>query len=310
RGKLYGESEAPDALEAGRVMNLHPVNYSKDLVRCPEGTPIKELAQTMVQQHVGCILIDRKGLSVGIVTDKDLREKVATGLFPITATAETLMSSPLVTDPMNLTVTQAHLAMMKSNISHLVLTQDGTPDSPAKGIISKHDLILALGNNPLVLMRAIKRARGTKDLRRARQGIQLLLQGYLEQNIPMGLVSKIISELNDATIKQVVRLSLKKMESPPPVKFAWLSMGSQGRGEQLLNTDQDNAIVYQDVPQEGGQAARTYFLELGSRISEGLNFIGFEYCPAEMMASNPLWCHSLGEWKEVTDHWMGNPGPD
>src|SRR5690606_25472057 len=207
-------------------------------------------------------------------------------------------------------VVQAQLAMMKSNISTLVLTQDGTPDTPAVGIISKHDIILALGNNPVVLMRAINRANNTKGLRKTRQGIQMLLQGYLQQNIPMGLVSKIISELNDATIKRAVGLAIKKMGAAPPVKFAWLSMGSQGRGEQLLNTDQDNAILYEDVPADRAAATRAYFLVLGAKISKSHLGIGFEYCSAEMMASNPLWCHSLGEWKEVTDHWMGNPGPD
>src|SRR5690606_2907504 len=201
-------------------------------------------------------------------------------------------------------------AMIKSNINTLVLTQDGTPDTPAVGLIAKHDLILALGNNPMALMRAIKRAEDPKALRRIRQGIQTLLRGYLDQNIPMGLVSRIISELNDATIKQVVGLSLKTMQTAPPVKFAWLSMGSQGRGEQLLNTDQDNAILYQDVPPERSEEARGYFLELGSRISKALDTIGFAYCSAEMMASNPLWCHSLSQWKEVTEHWMGNPGPE
>lgn len=310
RGKLYGETESRNSLQESRDMGLHPVDYSKDLVSCPENTQIGELARIMSQQRVGCILITRGELSVGIVTDRDLREKVATGLIPITATARSIMSFPLVTYPGKLTVTQAQLAMMKSDISHLVLTLDGTPDTQAVGIISKHDLILAMGNNPVVLMRAIKRAKDATELRRIRQGIQQLLKGYLEQNIPMGLVTRIISELNDATIKKLVPLSIKEMESVPPVKFAWLSMGSQGRGEQLLNTDQDNAILYEDVPEDAVEDTRAYFLELGSRISKALNHIGFEYCPAEMMASNPLWCHSLEEWKQVTAHWMGNPGPD
>ena len=310
RGKLYGDYEnmAPDPQD--RAMDLHPVNFSRELVSCPEDTEIGELAKIMERHNISGILIKRERLSVGIVTDRDLRNKVATGLFPITARAKAIMSTPLITYPKKMTVTQAQLAMMKGNINTLVLTEDGTPDTPAVGLISKHDIILALGNNPVALMRAIKRAADPKALRKIRQGIQTLLRGYLDQNIPMGLVSRIISELNDATIKQVVGLSLKKMRTSPPVKFAWLSMGSQGRGEQLLNTDQDNAILYEDVPQGKAGEARDYFLELGSRISKALNTIGFEYCSAEMMASNPLWCHSLGEWKEVTEHWMGNPGPE
>ena len=137
-----------------------------------------------------------------------------------------------------------------------------------------------------------------------------LLRGYLDQNIPLGLVSKIISELNDASTKQVIQIALSKMDEAPPVKFTWLSMGSQGRGEQLLNTDQDNAIIFEDVPEEVLEKTRDYFLKLGERISKDLNIIGFEYCPADMMASSRSWCRSLSEWKEVTAHWIHNPGPE
>ncbi|WP_418499179.1 DUF294 nucleotidyltransferase-like domain-containing protein [Flagellimonas sp.] len=312
RGKLYGITTASG--DGGgtetKLLDLQPVRYSSDLVICTEGTQIKTIANTMGKHNVSCILVVKEGLPVGIITDKDLREKVATGLFPITGNAKSIMTTPAITYPKELTVTQAQMAMMKSNISHLVLTEDGTTDTPAVGILSKHDVMVAMGNNPAVLLRAIKRAKDSKRLRGIRQNIVSLLQGYLDENIPIGLVSKIISELNDATIKQVIDISIKKMETEPPVKFTWLTMGSQGRGEQLLNTDQDNAILYENVPDEESEATRDYFLKLGSIISTELNTIGFEYCPAEMMASNPLWCHSLDEWKEVTTHWMGNPGPD
>ena len=87
-------------------------------------------------------------------------------------------------------------------------------------------------------------------------------------------------------------------------------MGSLGRSEQLLQTDQDNALVFEDVPEEQLPETTGYFLELGKLVTKGLNKIGYEYCPAEMMASNPNWCLSLKEWKKVTSHWIINPGPD
>ncbi|MEC7264276.1 MAG: DUF294 nucleotidyltransferase-like domain-containing protein, partial [Bacteroidota bacterium] len=268
------------------------------------------VATTMAKHNVSSILVLNGDLPLGIITDKDLRQKVATGLFPITGSAKSIMSSPVITYPKELTVAQAQMAMMKSNISHLVITEDGTTDAKAVGILSKHDVMLALGNNPAVLLRAIKRATDSKRLRSIRHGIMTLLQGYLEQNIPIGLVSKIISELNDASTKRIIEITLDNMEVKPPVNFTWLTLGSQGRGEQLLNTDQDNAILFEDVPEEKLEETRTYFLELGSKISQELNTVGFEYCPADMMASNPSWCHSLSEWKEVTSHWINNPGPE
>ena len=208
-----------------------------------------------------------------------------------------------------MTITQAQLAMMKNGIGHLCLTEDGTTESPVVGIISKYDLMLALGNSPEVLLRAIKRTRKVKRLKPIRSRIAILLKGYLENNIPMSITMKMISELNDACIKRILELSLRK-QGKPPVPFAWLAMGSQGRGEQLLQTDQDNALVYEDVSRADSEMVSAYFLQLAKRVNEGLKTIGYEYCPADMMASNPNWCKPLSAWKETISSWIHNPGKE
>ncbi|WP_430907483.1 DUF294 nucleotidyltransferase-like domain-containing protein [Maribacter sp. 2-571] len=310
RGSLYGESETGTPASAPLLAGLQPTAYSKKIISCTPTTDIKGIAKKMTKKRVGAMLIMEKELPVGIITDKDIRNKIATGMFPISAKASDIMSTPVITYPKTMTVTQAQMAMMKSNISHLCLTEDGTPNTPAVGILSKHDLMLELGNNPAVLIKAIKRTRKIKKLKRIRLRITQLLKGYLDQNIPLTLTSKIITELNDACIKQVLQLSLKKMKTAPPVAFAWLSMGSQGRSEQLLHTDQDNAIIFEDVAPERLKSTTDYFLNLAREVTRGLNEIGYEYCPAEMMASNPDWCRSLSGWKSQVSHWIGNPGPD
>ncbi|MDZ4331613.1 MAG: DUF294 nucleotidyltransferase-like domain-containing protein, partial [Flavobacterium sp.] len=308
-GKLYGETMDLEGLDTGRkLLDLQPVKYSKKLITCYSNTIVKDIAETMTKKNVGAILVIEDSLPIGIITDKDLRNKIVTGEFPITTTAASIMTAPVITYPKKMTVTQAQMAMMKSNISHLCLTKDGTPNSKAVGILSKHDVMVELGNNPAVLIKAVKRAKKAKQIKPIRANIMQLLQGYLDQNIPMTLTSKIITELNDACIKQVIEISLKKMKTPPPVKFGWLALGSQGRSEQLLHTDQDNALVYEDVPEELKEKTKNYFLEFAKHVNKGLFEIGYDYCPAEMMASNPKWCLSLGEWESQVHHWITNPG--
>ncbi len=310
QGKLYAEpSGAPSASEPV-LLDLQPIRYSKKIVSCSPETSIKSVAETMTKKRVGSILVLEDKLPVGIITDKDIRNKIATGIFPISATANDIMTSPVITYTKNITIAQAQMAMMKSNISHLCLTKDGTTNSETVGILSKHDVMLELGNNPAVLIKAIKRTRKFKKIKPIRFRIMQLLEGYLEQNIPLTLVSKIISELNDACTKQVMQIALRKMEEAPPVPFAWLAMGSQGRSEQLLHTDQDNAIIFADVSEEVHPQTQQYFLELAKCVTKGLRDIGYEYCPAEMMASNPNWCLSISKWKEQVSHWISNPGPD
>ena len=309
RGKLYGETIAAETLDANKnILDIQPIKYSKKLVSCSATTTAKTIAETMTKKNVGAILIVENLLPIGIITDKDLRNKIVTGEFPITTTANLIMTTPVITYPKKMTVTQAQMAMMKSNISHLCITKDGTVNSKAVGILSKHDVMVEIGNNPAVLIKAIKRAKKFKQIKPIRANIMQLLQGYLDQNIPMTLISKIITELNDVCIRQVITIALKKMILPPPVKFAWLAMGSQGRSEQLLHTDQDNALIYEDVPEELREETKSYFLELATHVNKGLFDIGYDYCPAEMMASNPKWCLSLSESKNLVYHWITNPG--
>lgn len=315
--KLYGNDSLDDENtdtevidKDNKILDLQPIKYSKKIITCSRAATAKEIAVTMTKKNVGAMLVVEDMLPIGIITDKDLRNKIVTGEFSIHTTADVIMNSPVITYSKKMTITQAQMAMMKSNISHLCLTKDGTPNTKAVGILSKHDVMVALGNNPAVLIKELKRVKKVKAIKPIRAKIMQLLQGYLDQNIPITLTSKIITELNDACITRVIELSLSKMRIAPPVKFAWLALGSQGRSEQLLHTDQDNALIYEDVPAEIEEKTRKYFLELAAEVNKGLLEIGYEYCPAEMMASNPKWCLSLKQWKEMVHNWISKPGKD
>ena len=309
KNNLYGEIISQETTNSDKeLFDLQPVKYSKKIVTCSRSTTAKEIAKILTKKKVGAILIVDEMLPIGIITDKDLRNKIVSGDYPITTTAETIMTSPVITYSKKMTVTEAQMAMMKSNISYLCLTKDGTVNTKAVGILSKHDLMVSLGNNPAVLIKALKRTTKVKEIKPIRARIMQLLQGYLDQNIPMTLITKIITELNDACVTRVIDISLEKMNSAPPVKFAWLALGSQGRDEQMLHTDQDNAIVYENVSEVFKDETKAYFTKLATYINKGLFTIGYEYCPAEMMASNPKWCMSLDEWKDQVHYWINNPG--
>jgi len=300
-----------DPLEkTSELLDFQLIGAKGKIVSCTPDSMVQEVARRMTRKKVGSVIVVDGGLPVGIITDKDLRNKIATGSFPVTAPAHKIMTSPVITYPKNLTVTQAQMAMMKSNISHLCLTEDGTADSKVVGMLSKHDVMVSMGNNPAVLIKAIKRTKKIARLKPIRTSITRLLKGYLENNIPMSITLKIISELNDACIKQVIQIALKDMPGKPPVPFAWLTMGSQGRGEQLLHTDQDNALIFNNVNEELIEDTTTYFLTLAWHVTKGLQTIGYEYCPAEMMASNRSWCMSLDAWKDTVEKWITNPGKE
>ena len=294
----------------GTSIGLQPIKYTTKIVSVGPNTTANNVAKRMVKKDIGSVLVVKKQLPVGIITNKDLLNFLAKTNFNTGVKAKDVMNSPVITYPKFLSISQAQMAMMKNNISHLCLTEDGTVNTPAVGILSTQDIMIALGNSPVALMKAITRAKKIGALRTARKNIRILLKDYLDSNIPMSITYKIISELNDACMKQVVKISLAKMKQTPPVRFAWLSLGSQGRGEQLLQTDQDNAILFEDVEEADLPQTTNYFLELAKLVNNGLYKLGYAYCPAEMMASNPNWCLSLSEWKSITSQWIINPGKD
>ncbi|MGB5820622.1 MAG: DUF294 nucleotidyltransferase-like domain-containing protein [Saonia sp.] len=289
---------------------LQSAPYSKNPISCLPGTTIKEAAQTMSAKSVGSIVVTEKNRPIGIITDKDLRNKIATGLFAINGPVTQIMSSPVITYPKNISVADAQIAMLQKGVTHLCITKDGTPNSKLKGILSEHDIVVVHGNNPSFLFKEVKRAKTADKLYTVRQKVQQLLNGYLDQQIPISFITKIVSAINDALVQRAIDLSLEEMDTPPPIRFGWLMLGSQGRKEQLLLTDQDNALVFEDVSKADYDYTKDYFLRLARCITKKLNIIGFEYCPADMMASNPKWCMSLSEWKKQFNSWITQPDED
>lgn len=291
------------------LISLKEADIMKKPAMCPPTASIQDAAGLMTQKKMGCLLITKNKKPLGIVTDRDIRSKIAAGNFHPQMPVAELMSTPVKTFSAGITVAQAQMAMLNNSIGHLCITQDGTPNSKVKGVISDRDLLVVQGSSPTVLMREIKRTKSVKSLKFIRQTANKLLESYLQQKIPILLISKIISEINDGIIKRVIALALEKTEQPP-VPFVWLAIGSQGRQEQLLLTDQDNALVFANTDEATDAQNRAYFLKFAKEVTKSLHLIGFEYCGAGMMASDPRWCLSLSEWQNQFHRWIKEPGDE
>ncbi|MBV1924203.1 MAG: CBS domain-containing protein [Flavobacteriaceae bacterium] len=309
KGTLFANVQVLQASE-NHFTEVQSAQYSKNPISCPKDTIIRDAARTMTDKRVGSIVITENKKPIGIITDKDLRTKIATGTTSIEENVSSIMSSPVISYPSNITVAEAQIAMLQHKITHLCITEDGTASTELKGILSEHDIIVVRGNNPSVLIKEVKRANTVEDLQYIRKKVHNLLKRYIEQNIPIVFIANVISAINDAITSKAIDFSVKEMEHAPKAEFTWLALGSQGRSEQLLFTDQDNALVFENVSEEKNTETKNYFLSLSEKITRKLHIIGFEYCPAEMMASNPKWCLSLSEWKQQFNNWITHPDED
>lgn len=297
------------------LLEVQSLEHSKTPVTCSAGQTIQQAAQLMSRREVGSIIIvDADRFPIGIITDKDLRHRVSTGQVPMTEPVTAIMSSPVVTMPSSVTVADVQMQMVQRRIHHLCLTRDGTDKSPVLGVISEHDILVIQANNPAILIREINRSNSAEALSRIRDRAEELLRKYLYQEVSIGFISSVLTEVNDALIQRAVGLSRESMKKAgkalPDVGFCWLVLGSAGRKEQLLRTDQDSALVFENVGEEQLETVRAAFLELAGQVTTMLYEIGFEYCPAEMMAVNPKWCLSLSEWQRQFGKWIHEPTPE
>ncbi|MBV6654307.1 MAG: cyclic nucleotide-binding domain-containing protein [Mameliella sp.] len=294
------------------LMEVQSLERSKAPVTCAPEVSIQEAAVIMSEQEVGSIIVvDEKGCPFGIMTDKDLRRKVATGKMGLQEPVSAIMSSPVITMPPTVTVADVQMEMVRNRINHICLTEGGTPESIVVGVLSEHDLMVMQGNNPAILIREIRRCKLATDLKDIRDRAEQLLKKYIFQEVSIAFISTVMTEINDEIIIRCIELAEAEIRKAglqqPAAKYCWLALGSEGRGEQLLRTDQDNALVFEDVPEAEYENTKAYYLDFAGRVTRLLNEVGFEYCPADMMASNPLWCLSLTEWKQQFSTWIHKP---
>ncbi|WP_415061096.1 DUF294 nucleotidyltransferase-like domain-containing protein [Flavobacterium sp.] len=307
KGKLISENVIYNE-QSSEIQYFQPIKYTSTPITASRKNSVKEVAITMTQHKIGSVIIQENNLPVGIVTDKDLRSKIATGKFSIDIPIEQIMSAPVITVSENISIAETQLIMLKQNVGHLCVTADGTTKSNIIGIISEHDVVVAQANNPGVLLKETKRATRSKELKLVREKLNDLIQNSLDKNIPIQHISNLVGEINIAITKRAVELAIEKMDEQPPTRFAWMNIGSQGRKEQLLMTDQDNALIFDDVEENRYDDVKKYFVELAEKVTKTLNKIGYEFCPAEMMASNPMWCKSVTDWNKQYNSWINKPG--
>ncbi len=305
-GKLLSVSETQNS-QAIQVPLFQPIHFTENPFTVKAIASVQEIAELMTKYKIGSVLIEENNRPIGIITDKDLRSKIATGRFPISASAAEIMSAPVLTITKETSVAEAQVIFLQNHISHLCVTLDGTAETEIIGIVTMNDIFITQANNPAVFLKWIKKAKTGLELKAVRDKLTQLIYDGLKNQTPIQHISKITTEINTAIVTQAIAIALEDVGKAAPVPFAWLNLGSQGRGEQLLITDQDNALVFEDVPAADYETVKAYFLSLAKKVTEILNAVGYEFCPAEMMASNPKWCLSVSEWKQQFHNWISKP---
>jgi CBS domain-containing protein len=293
---------APTRADALSLFN-QPVREicNRDLLTCDADMTIQRAAALMSRRRCSSIFVRGSGGDiVGILTDNDLRKKVIAEGLPIEKRVAEIMSSPVMAVPDHAPVFEALMAMMQRGVKHVGVSDAG---QNIVGVVTNQDVLGVQRQSPLFLIRDIAGAAGVENLQEVHQRLPHLVQALIRAGTPAKQLNQFITAVSDAVLKKVLELTLKDMD-PPPVRFVFMVMGSEGRHEQTLKTDQDNAIVYDDPAAGAAEAVHAYFLDLGERACNSLDRCGYRFCNANVMARNPMLCQPISVWKRRFSDWI------
>jgi CBS domain-containing protein len=267
------------------------------------GASVQEAATLMSEQAVSCLLLLQDHQLVGIVTDRDIRNKaVAPGLDYNTPVHHIASLSPVTVDA-QATVFESLLVLTKHNIHHLPVVQG----QQVLGVITATSLMQTHSASPAAIAHDISSQHDLTGLIQATAKTQELQHSLASANASAHSIGHIMTAITDALTTRLIELAQAQL-GPAPVPFAWVAAGSQGRSEQTARTDQDNCLVLDnsyDPAQHG-----TYFAALATFVCDGLHACGYVYCPGDMMATNTTWRVTLAQWQAYFARWIEQPDPD
>jgi PAS domain S-box-containing protein len=279
----------------------------RSVVSCRLDTPVHRAAAMMTDQGSSAVLVQSEtGDPLGIVTDHDLRERVLAAGGDSHQPVHRIMSAPLVAIPERSQVYEAMLTMQEKGVQHLVLQDDA---GRIVGIIRSRELLQFPSHGALALVREIAHAIEPEEVARCCSRTPGLVKSLLDCGAHPRNITRMVASVWDAATERFVALAIGEL-GPAPAGFAFLVLGSQGRQEQTLFSDQDNAILY-SLPDGVGESPEVsrYFNELGSRVCGWLNKAGLPMCRGNVMAQNPKWCQPLSTWKQYFAGWIERAEP-
>jgi PAS domain S-box-containing protein len=280
--------------------------YIKKLSVCKHNISVREISKILTESNSNTVLIEGyENEEIGIVTDHDLRERVIAQGKSMETPAYEIMTAPIASIISSSSIYDALVKMREKQIRHLIVKN---PENKTIGIVDIDDLFEVSFSNFLFFIKEIESTSDVKMLSDYRNNLLHLITKMIFNKVEVRSVTKMISLIADAIIKKIINKSIQQLGNPP-CKFAFITMGSEGREEQTLATDQDNAIIFEDVSEEKLSEVQNYFLQLGELISNDLNNAGYSFCKGGIMAKNIKWCQPISVWKKYFTNWITTSSP-
>lgn len=278
---------------------IESIQY-RNIVSCPGSAPIYSVAKTMAKNKVSCLFVKNElGKIVGYVTDITIRDKVVATVSDANNPVISIMDKPVVSINTQAYVYEAILMMFCTKTRYLLIEENGE----YIGFQSRNKLLSEQAQSPLVFIQSVKSSTTVGELKKKWEKVPEIVTQLLDRGVNAEIANQVITTVADTIAIKVIEGVIDEM-GQPPAKFVFMVLGSEGRKEQTLKTDQDNAIIYEDKANEQRELVREYFLKFAEIVSGRLNDIGFSFCSGGFMAKNHQWTHSLSYWKRNYSRWI------
>ena len=294
--------------ETPGISQVEPFLYRKqakdmasplETVSYPQNT-IKEAAQKIIERgRSSIVVVDDQRRPKGVLRLNGIVRSTLFESVSPQASVETIMERDFHSIDANSYFFDALHQMIKHGTHELILIEG----EKVAGVLTGFDLLRFRGREVLSLLRNIEEAPTISQLNLMRGEVEKVLRALMSDGALASHACKIVSEFNDKMVRRVITLTEKDFGLPPS-PYAWLGMGSEGRKEQTLLTDQDNAIIFSGPSSE---QTLDYFRRFSTRVVEGLHQCGIPLCQGEVMASNPKYFGNVEEWKSRTAEWIRSP---
>ncbi len=293
------QSAASTEVMMDTVCSAHIQNY----VGVDEHASLLQVSQKMVEVRSDACLVEFDDGTVGIVTSSDVLKCVATEPHELLSSPEVL--NRIANKPVHSIhefdyLFNALLKMTRYQIDRLVVRSD----DGFTGFLHQKDLMSMFANQSGLVLLKVDQADSIDDLIQVGPQIDQLIHSLNRKGIKTHYIAKLVNELHRKMIYKLIEFLLPKALNDKVCIFV---MGSEGRSEQVIRTDQDNALIYKDGISEQDLSLLDAF---AARFDETMQQIGFPPCPGNIMLSNPEWRQSQSDFKAKVDQWFKKPSDE
>ncbi|UQB43050.1 CBS domain-containing protein [Thiomicrospira microaerophila] len=288
--QLQIESSSEAMMDAVKIAPLHA------LVEISCQTSIKACVEQMETHKTDACLV-KDGEQLGVITSSDLLRGLAIHGFDLSSPIADMVSYPVISIHQNDYLFNALLKMTRYGVDRLMVRDK----QGFIGVLHQKELMSLFANQSGLVMLTLERAESFDDLKKVTQQIDDLVAGLSNKGVKTHYIAKLVNELHrklQAKLWQVLDQEQAFNEA------TFIVMGSEGRSEQVVRTDQDNAVVFAETVDE---AALAQFCQ---SYSAKLIELGFPPCPGNIMVSNSAWRLSQSAFEQQILRWFENPSLD